>query len=180
MDSLEKGWQIMHRMGHGPGKGLGREEQGRHHPIEDEGNIGRLGLGYQLTKTRKSLTKWKLWDHFTQGPTEGETLEEPREDPEEGEIPLPLEESEEQSQIDYGLTHMFHTPEQGSSSSSTPHQTPVIPVDDPQNFQCFMLSVIDHQKKMPKFQPGNVRCPWKSSDSLEDTPLLRENFSLHL
>ena len=44
VDPFEKGWRIIYRMGHVPGKGLGREEQGRHHPIEDEGNIGRLGL----------------------------------------------------------------------------------------------------------------------------------------
>ena len=75
-DPFKKGKRIMYKMGHGPGRGLGREEQGRRHPIQGEGNIGRSGFGYQVSKPCKTSRKWKLWDHFVQGPTEGVTLEE--------------------------------------------------------------------------------------------------------
>ena len=158
-DPFKKAKQIMYKMGHGPNKDLGREEQGRRHPVQGEGTIGRSGLGYHLSEPRRISRKWKLWDHFVQGPTEGATLEQPNQlQPHSLLQPITNTELEEEEEIDYGLALMLQTPEEGGLPSNPPlaslNQDHFIPVDDPQNSQCFMLSVVHRQKKRQNCNVG--------------------------
>ena len=184
-DPSNVGWGLMSRMGHRPGHGLGKEEQGRRRAIEDDGNIGKMGLGYQFTNANKPSRNWKLSNHFVQGPTEGATLGESlthSSHSSQSSVPLPIGNFEEE-EIDYGLTLMLHTPDEGSSHSISPisidppaleasQNSHFIPVDDPQDAQCLMLSVIDRQKKTPKLQHGIALCPWKSPELPKKPPLL--------
>ena len=182
----------MTKMGHRPGHGLGREEQGRRRAIESDGNIGKLGLGYQLTNANKPSQKWKLSNHFIQGPTEGATPGEslghqPEDHPSHALQSSPLSTVNlEEEEIDYGLALMLHTPDEGGSHSFSStsalealQNSHFIPVNDPQDAQCLMLSVIDRQKKKtPKLQHGIALCPWKSPDFIKETPSLKGSSSL--
>ena len=158
-DPFRKAKQIMYKMGHGPDRGLGREEQGRRHPIQGEGNIGRSGLGYQMSKPCKTSRKWKLWDHFVRGPTEGATLEQSNQLQSQSSLqPTITTELEEVEEIDYGLTLMLQTPEEGSSSPNSPsaslNQDHFIPINGLRSQQCLMISVFDHKKKRQKCNLG--------------------------
>lgn len=67
----------MLQMGYRPSEGLGRDHQGRLHPIEDRDSFFREGLRYLPEEDQdygnpQPLT-WSLYDHFVQGPTEGGT-----------------------------------------------------------------------------------------------------------
>ena len=62
-------------MGYRPCEGLGRDHQGRLHPIEDRDSFFREGLRYLPEEDQdygnpQPLT-WSLYDHFVQGPTGG-------------------------------------------------------------------------------------------------------------
>ena len=154
VDPSNVGWGLMNRMGQTPGHGLGKEEQGRRRPIENDTNIGMFGLGYQFIIADTAPLKWKLWNHFVQGPTEGGDSEPLEGDPEEDIPSLENELQENEGEdSDFGLARLFYTPDDGSllSISVNPDHTPFIPADGLHTSKSLMLAVIDHvhlQKKM--------------------------------